>query len=108
MRSVQSSLCFGVYEQEKQIGFARVITDFATTAYLADVFILESHRKRGLSKWLVESILVHPDLQGFRRWLLITRDAQGLYRQFGFTTAENPERFMEITKPRIYLENKKS
>jgi GNAT superfamily N-acetyltransferase len=83
-RSLRQSLNFGVYEGDAQVGFARVVTDLATFAYLAHVFILEAHRGRGLSKWLLETILAHPDLQDVRRWHLVTRDAQGLYAQFAF------------------------
>ena len=101
-RSIQNSLCFGVYEATALVGFARVITDQATFAYLSDVFILESHRGRGLGKWLMEVILGHPDLQNLRRWTLATRDAHGLYRQFGFTPLAKPERFMEILDMDIY------
>jgi GNAT superfamily N-acetyltransferase len=107
-RAIQHSLCFGVYDGARQIGFARVITDRATYAYLADVFIIEEYRGRGLSKWLIAGILAHPDLQDLRRWGLATRDAHGLYRQFGFTELAAPERWMEIAKPDIYkmkLEN---
>jgi GNAT superfamily N-acetyltransferase len=93
-KSLQHSLCFGVYENETQIGFARVVTDHATFAYLADVFILESHQGHGLGKWLVQTILEHPELQGLRRWILATRDAHGLYAQFGFAALENPDRYM--------------
>jgi GNAT superfamily N-acetyltransferase len=101
-RSIENALCFGVYEEQRQVGFARVISDFATFAYLADVFILPSHRGRGLAKWLMEAILAHPWLQGLRRWMLATRDAHGLYRQAGFTDLVHPERMMEIARPEIY------
>ena len=101
-RSIEGSYCFGMYDQTKQIGFARVITDGATFGYLADVFIDEQYRGRGLSKWLMEVILAHPELQGFRRWMLGTRDAQGLYAQFGFEGLENPERVMHKLAPGIY------
>jgi GNAT superfamily N-acetyltransferase len=98
-KSLRHSLCFGVYEQGQQIGFARVVSDHATFAYLADVFILESHQGYGLGKWLVQSILEHPDLQGLRRWILATRDAHGLYAQYGFTALENPDRYMTKFDP---------
>lgn len=98
-RSLKHSLCFGVYENETQIGFARVVSDHATFAYLADVFILESHQGHGLGKWLVQTILEHPDLQGLRRWMLATRDAHGLYAQFGFAALENPDRYMTKFDP---------
>jgi GNAT superfamily N-acetyltransferase len=98
-RSLEHSLCFGVYENQTQIGFARVVTDHATFAYLADVFILETHQGHGLGKWLVQTILEHPDLQGLRRWILATRDAHGLYAQFGFAALENPDRYMTKFDP---------
>jgi GNAT superfamily N-acetyltransferase len=98
-KSLKHSLCFGVYENETQIGFARVVTDHATFAYLADVFILESHQGHGLGKWLVQTILEHPELQGLRRWILATRDAHGLYAKFGFAALENPDRYMTKFDP---------
>ena len=105
-KSIQHSLCFGVYagkrDGEKQIGFGRVITDRATFAYIADIFILDPYRGRGLSKWLMECIMAHPDLQDLRGWMLATRDAHGLYRQFGFETLTNPERIMAIRNPDVY------
>jgi GNAT superfamily N-acetyltransferase len=101
-RSIEHSLAFSVYDGERQVGFARVITDYATFAYLGDVFVLESHRGRGLSKWLMEVVVAHPQLQGFRRWVLLTRDAHGLYRQFGFAAVAAPERYMERWTPDIY------
>lgn len=101
-RMIRHSLCFGVYHPDGQVGFARVISDYTTFAYLADVFILPPHRGRGLSKILVESILAHPDLQGLRRWMLITADAQGLYAPFGFQPIAHPERHMEIHRPGMY------
>jgi GNAT superfamily N-acetyltransferase len=101
-RSIEGAVCFGVYDGEHQIGFARVITDNATFGYLADVFIDEKYRGRGLSKWLMESIMGHPDLQGFRSWQLGTKDAQGLYAKFGFKTPDNPERIMRKNVPDIY------
>ena len=85
-----------------QVGFARVITDYATFGYLGDVFVLESHRGRGLSKWLMEVVITHPELQGFRRWVLLTRDAHGLYEQFGFKPIAAPERYMERWVPEVY------
>jgi GNAT superfamily N-acetyltransferase len=102
-RAVANSLPFGLYEGRKQVGFARVITDKATYAYLADVFVLESHRGKGLGKWLVEVILGHPELSGLRRWGLVTWDAHGLYSQNGFSALSHPERHMEISRPDIYL-----
>jgi GNAT superfamily N-acetyltransferase len=103
-RSIENSLAFGVYRGDTQIGFARVISDFATYAYLADVFVLEEFRGKGLSKWLMEVIMSHPQLQGLRRFSLATRDAHGLYRQFGFESLKRPESNMEILRPDIYLE----
>jgi GNAT superfamily N-acetyltransferase len=94
-RAFANSLVFGVYEGERQIGFARVVSDYAIFAYLCDVFIHEDYRGRGLSKWLMETIHGHPDLQGLRRWALITSDAHGLYQQFGWSLLANPERWME-------------
>jgi len=104
VRSIENSLCFGVYDQAEQIGFARVISDFATYAYVADVFILEPYRERGLGKELMTTIMAHPDLQGLRRWSLGTRDAQGLYAQFGFEPVVNTRArtVMEIVNPEIY------
>jgi GNAT superfamily N-acetyltransferase len=101
-RSIDNSMAFGLYEGSVQVGFARVITDRATFAYLADVFVLESRRSRGLAKWLVQTILGHPDLRGLRRWVLVTRDAQGLYRQFGFREVEDAARYMEIVDRNVY------
>jgi len=103
-RSIENSLCFGVYDNSNQIGFARVISDFATYAYVADVFILEPYRERGLGKELMASIMAHPDLQGLRRWSLGTRDAQGLYAQFGFQPVVNTRArtVMEIVNEEIY------
>jgi GNAT superfamily N-acetyltransferase len=96
-KSIRNSLNFGVFAPEgAQVGFARVITDYATFAYLADVYILEEHRGHGLSKWLMETIMAHPELQGLRRWSLATRDAHGLYAQFGFTPLPKPEIWMQI------------
>jgi GNAT superfamily N-acetyltransferase len=94
-QSLKNSLVFGVYDSNHQIGLARVVTDFATFAWLCDVFILEEYRGRGIGKWLMETILAHPDLQGLRRFLLATRDAQELYSQYGFTPLHNPSRWME-------------
>lgn len=102
VRSINNSLCFGVFAGAQQVGFARVITDYATFAYLADVFIVESHRGLGLAKFLLECILKRSDLQGLRRWTLATRDAHGLYEQFGFAPLRRPERFMERHDPDVY------
>lgn len=102
-RSIEHSLCFGVYDGSgAQVGFARVVSDFATIAYIGDVFILESHRGRGLSKFLMESITQHPSLQGLRRWILLTRDAHALYAKFGFTPVQKPDRYMELHNPNVY------
>jgi GNAT superfamily N-acetyltransferase len=100
--AVENSLCFGVYQGQKQIGFARVISDLGTFAYLGDVFILKEFRGQGISKWLMETIISHPDLQGLRRWILATKDAHGLYEQFGFTSLKFPERWMERAEPNAY------
>jgi len=126
-RSIEHSLCFGIYDESNigfpaiaksagpgifpskseapscaQVGFARVISDFATVAYLGDVFILESHRGRGLGKWMMECIMQHPALQGLRRWILLTRDAHELYAKVGFTALKAPERYMELHQPHVY------
>ncbi len=101
-RSIHNSLCFGVYDDDRQVGFARVVTDRATYAYLADVFVLESHRGRGLSKWLLECLLAHPELAGLRRWQLATRDAHGLYAQYGFQSPADPGTLMEIRRTDAY------
>lgn len=101
-RSIENSLCFGVFCDGKQIGFARVISDYATFAYVGDVFVLESYRGYGLGKWLMECIVGHPRLQGLRRWTLLTRDAHGLYGQFGFMPLKRPERYMELHDPEVY------
>ena len=98
-RSIEHSLPFGIYKADEQVGFGRVVTDYATFAWVADVFILESSRGHGLGKWLVEVMLAHPELQGFRRWTLATKDAHGLYRQYGFTELRRPERWMERRDP---------
>lgn len=103
-RSINGSLCFGLYDGRTQIGFARVITDRATFAYLADVYILEQYRRQGLGTWMMECIMAHPELQGLRRWCLLTRDAHGLYRKFGFASPKDPGRYMEINHPDIYKE----
>ncbi|HEV8580428.1 MAG TPA: GNAT family N-acetyltransferase [Thermoanaerobaculia bacterium] len=101
-RSLRSSLCFGLYEEGRQVGFARVITDGATFAYLCDVYVLPERRGLGLGRWLMECVMAHPDLQGLRRFSLVTRDAHELYRPFGFAEAQNPGRHMEIARPGIY------
>jgi GNAT superfamily N-acetyltransferase len=116
-RSIENALCFGIYDggdaspcvakearhgAPTQVGFARVISDFATIAYMGDVFVLESHRGRGLGKWLMECIVKHPALQNLRRWILTTRDAHQLYAQVGFTAVKSPERYMERHDPNVY------
>lgn len=98
-RSIEHSLNFGLYQGERQIGFARVITDYATFAWLADVFILDSFRGQGLGTWMMKVIIEHPELQQFRRWVLATKDAHELYRKFGFTELTRPERWMERHDP---------
>jgi N-acetylglutamate synthase-like GNAT family acetyltransferase len=96
-RTIKHSLCFGIYDgQGSQVGFARVVSDFATMAYLDDVFMLVSHRGRGLGKWLVECVMRHPALQGLRHWFLLTRDAHGLYAQFGFKPLKSAGLYMEL------------
>jgi GNAT superfamily N-acetyltransferase len=100
--AITNSLCFGVYIGQQQVGFARVVSDFATFAYIGDVFTLREYRGRGLSKKLMETIVSHPDLQGLRRWLLATRDAHGLYERFDFSALKFPERWMERTAPDAY------
>jgi GNAT superfamily N-acetyltransferase len=101
-RAIANSLCFGVFLKDQQIAFARVITDRATFAYLADVYVLPEHRGRGLSLRLMEQIVQHPDLQGLRRMLLGTRDAHSLYQKFGFKPLAAPETMMEVHDPGIY------
>jgi GNAT superfamily N-acetyltransferase len=101
-KSIEYSLNFGVYKGDQQVGFARVITDYATFAYIGDVFILEDYRGQGLSKWLMQVIADHTELQGLRRWILITRDAHGLYRKTGFREPMEPGRYMEKVFQDIY------
>lgn len=98
-RALANSLCFGLYQGDAQVGFARVITDYATFAWVADVFVLDAQRGKGLGTWLTAVIVGHPDLQGFRRWALATKDAQALYRKFGFEELKRPERWMERHDP---------
>lgn len=106
-RALRGSLCFGLYEGERQIGLARVITDSATYAYLCDVYVLPEMRGRGLGTWLMQCVMEHPDLQGLRRFSLVTRDAHELYRPLGFTEIKSPERHMEIVRPGVYRQEKK-
>ncbi|GAB3261318.1 GNAT family N-acetyltransferase [Chitinimonas naiadis] len=101
-RSVAGALCFGVYQGATMIGFARVISDYATIAYLGDVYIAPEARGQGLSKWLMDCIVGHPELQGLRRWILLTGDAHGLYQQYGFTPLAAPERWMERADLNVY------
>ncbi len=98
-RALQNSLVFGLYEGIRQIGLARVVTDYGVFGYLCDVFVHEDYRGRGLGKWLVQTVMSHPDLQGLRRWILATQDAHALYRQFGWSALEHPDLIMEILKP---------
>jgi GNAT superfamily N-acetyltransferase len=101
-RAVAGSLSFGIYDPNRQVAFARVVTDAATFAYLCDVFVLESHRGRGLGTWLMECIMAHPSLQGLRRFMLATRDAHALYRRFGFTPAASSSAYMHIHRSDVY------
>src|ERR1700749_2916514 len=101
IRAAENSLPFGIYKGDAQVGFARIVTDYATFAWVADVFVLPEHRGRGLSKWLMEVIIAHPQLQGFRRWVLATKDAHELYRRFGFIELHKPERWMERPDPNM-------
>ena len=107
-RSIEGSLCFGVYLGTAQVGFARVVSDLATFAYLGDVYILEAHRGRGLGKELMAAIMAHPDLQGIRRFQLATNDAHGLYASFGFSPLATPETQMEITRGGMYTKSSES
>jgi len=95
-RAIQNSLVFGVYDGDRQIGIARVVTDYSIFAYLCDVFIHEDYRAHGLGKWLIQTIMEHPDLKEMRRWVLVTNDAHGLYKQFGFASIEDPEHWMQM------------
>ena len=101
-KSIRGSVCFGLFRKEQQIGFARAITDKATFAWLADVFVDEQFRGQGLGKWLMEVIVSHEDLQGLRRIMLGTKDAHGLYAQYGFTSLPYPERMMTVHNPDVY------
>jgi GNAT superfamily N-acetyltransferase len=107
-RSIRNSIPFGAYYDARQIGFARVISDRATYGYVTDVFVLETFRGKGVGSLLMRAIVSHPELQGLRRWSLLTRDAHGLYRQVGFTEPKNPERYMEVSNPDIYKTLKSS
>jgi len=101
-RSIENSICFGIYHGVRQVGFARAVTDRTTFAYLGDVFVVTEYRGRGLSKWLMECIMAHPDVQGLRRWMLATQDAHELYQRYGFVPLKAPERWMEVHRPDIY------
>lgn len=101
-KSVENSFNFGVFKDDKQIGYAKIITDFSTIAYLGDVYILENYRGLGLSKWLMESIMSHPDLQGLRRWILLTADAHELYKKYNWTPISAPEKWMECVTKDVY------
>lgn len=101
-RAVRSSFCFSLYRGDRQVGFARVVTDRATFAYLCDVYVLEELRGQGLGKWLIETVVAHPDLQGLRRFVLATRDAHGLYARYGFCALKKPDQIMEIHVANIY------
>jgi GNAT superfamily N-acetyltransferase len=101
-RAIKHSMAFGLYRDGRQVGFARAVTDHATFAYLADVFVVTAERGRGLGTWLVETILAHPDMRGLRRWLLGTRAAQALYRRCGFTAPPPPFSFLERNDPTVY------
>ena len=101
-KSIDNSLNFGLYYKDQQIGFARIISDFSTMAYLGDVYVLPEHRGKGLSKWMMQVIMSHPELQGLRRWMLLTADAHGLYKQFGWKEIANPDRYMELHNKNIY------
>ena len=105
-KSIKHSLCFGLFHHRAQVGFARVITDRATFAYLCDVYVLKDYRAGGLGKWLIETVMAHPDLQGLRRFQLVTRDAHGLYERFGFKPPKDPVRHMEIFRHGMYLKRK--
>jgi GNAT superfamily N-acetyltransferase len=100
--SVENSLNFGLFHHNMQIGYARVISDFATIAYLGDVYVLPEYRGRGLSKWLMEQVMAHPNLQGLRRWILLTSDAHGLYKKYGWKEVAKPGLYMELYNPDVY------
>lgn len=104
-KSIANALCFGIYYKDTQIGYAKVVSDFSTMAYLGDVFVLEDYRGQGLSKWLMETIMSHPELTGLRRWILLTSDAHELYKKFGWQPIASPEKWMEIHRPDIFRES---
>ena len=101
-KAIEHSICFGVYDGERQVAFARVVSDRATFAYLGDVFVVAEYQGRGIGKMLMEAVVAHPDLQGLRRWVLATRDAHWLYEKYGFTPLKHPERCMELAAPNAY------
>lgn len=101
-KALAHSLCFGLYQGQQQVGLSRVVTDYATYAYLCDVYVLEAHRGKGLGHWMVECIMTHPELQNLRRFTLATRDAHGIYAAFGFTALKAPDRMMERHDPQVY------
>jgi GNAT superfamily N-acetyltransferase len=103
--SIENSLNFGLFHKERQIGFARVISDFATIAYLGDIYVLEEYRGQGLSKQLMEQVMNHPNLQGLRRWILLTSTAEWLYEKYNFTKLPKPEIYMELYNPDVYKQN---
>lgn len=103
VRCIENSFCFGAYLGDGQVGFARVISDFTTFAYLADVFVIESHRGKGVGKLIMEAVIAHPQLQGLRRFVLATKDAHGLYAKYGFAPLKVPDRWMEIHDPNAYV-----
>lgn len=107
-RSIEGSLCFGLFDGDRQIGFARVITDKTTFAYLCDVYVLEDYQGRGLGTWMMAVIHAHPDLQNLRRFNLVTKDAHRLYEKSGFRPLANPDRHMELVRPDIYRNSRKS
>jgi len=102
-KALANSLCFGIYHKGRQVGLSRVVTDYATYAYLCDVYVLEEHRGKGLGHWMVECVMTHPELQNLRRFTLATRDAHGIYAAFGFTSPKAPERQMERHDPDVYM-----
>jgi GNAT superfamily N-acetyltransferase len=103
-KAMAGSLCFGLLDGGRQVGFARVITDAATYAYLCDVYVLEEYQGRGLGTWMMQELMTHPDLQGLRRFMLLKRDSHGLNEKYGFTALANPSGHMEIARPGMYLQ----
>lgn len=101
-KSIENSLNFGLFHKDTQIGFARIISDFSTIAYLGDIYVLGNYRGQGLSKKLMESVMSHPNLQGLRRWILLTSTAEWLYEKYGFTKLPKPEIYMELFNPKVY------